>query len=132
MRRQARPYSAGPAEKCRGHVHHPFHPLLQEHVEQSGIDFATRDPSRLFPAFRRGLKIGGADCGLAVREQRSWKRRRGSSLVVSTIGGGGAAAEPEEMRRCRGGGRFFRGVVAHRVLSTLRHAAVSLSFTQKV
>ena len=54
------------------------------------LTLRRRVPRRLLAAFRRGIKIGGAECGLAVRDQRSWKRRRGSTSAVSTIGGGGA------------------------------------------
>ena len=42
-----------------------------------------RDPRRLVPAFRGGHKIGGAECGLAVRDERNSKRRRGSTSVVA-------------------------------------------------
>ena len=95
-----------------------------------------RDPRRLCPAFRRGHKIGGADCGLAVRDQRNWKWRRGSTSVVSTSGGGrvlAAALEVEEMRRVRfaNEGELLIAV-AHRVLWTLGVAAVSTYFTEEV
>ena len=108
QRVRACPYGAGPPVMRHGHVHHPFHPLLQEHVEYSGIDLATRDPRRLCPAFRRGHKIGGADCGLAVRDQRNWKWRRGSASVVSTIGGGRVLAAALEVKRCGGCGSLMR------------------------
>ena len=96
VRVRARACGAGPPEKCPVHVHHPFHPFLQENVERSGAELRPREPRRLLAAFRRGIKIGGAECGLAVRDQRSWQRRRGSTSAVSTIGGGGATTTTKD------------------------------------
>ena len=58
-----------------------------------------RDARRLCPAFRRGHKIGGAECGLAARDQRNSKRRREITLAVSAIGVGEVLAAALEVPR---------------------------------